>query len=66
MVDLEAERDGMSAVTVPGLFRPSRPTIFSVLGEEQRAEERGETVDEQPETDEESPRYVFGGGVRRR
>jgi hypothetical protein len=29
-----------AAVTAPGLFKRSGPTIFSVLGEEQRASDR--------------------------
>lgn len=38
MIDLDAAKDGEASVTVPGLFKPARPTIFSVLGAERRAE----------------------------
>lgn len=60
VIDLDAAED--EAVTAPGLFRPKRPTIFSVLAEERR---RG-----QHEAEDRSvltrPRYAFGAGVRRR
>lgn len=44
-------------VSAPGLFKPSPPTIFSVLGEEQRADE---TPAEGPEH---SGRFAFGGSA---
>ncbi len=31
VIDLDAAQDGRSPVTAPGLFKRSRPTIFSVL-----------------------------------
>jgi ribosomal protein S16 len=36
VIDLDAAEDG-AAVTVPGLFKPAKPTIFSVLREEREA-----------------------------
>jgi hypothetical protein len=55
VVDLDAAEDGL--VTAPGLFGPAKPTIFSVLGEERRAEETA-----QQETPRRSgPRFAFGG-----
>ena len=36
VIDLDAAGDG-ATVTVPGLFKPAKPTIFSVLREEQEA-----------------------------
>lgn len=36
VIDLDAAVDG-STVTVPGLFKAAKPTIFSVLRQEQEA-----------------------------
>jgi len=52
MIDLDAAEDGHGTVTEPGLFRPARPTIFTVLAEEQRAEAT-------PKPEAAGPRYVF-------
>jgi hypothetical protein len=63
IIDLDATDDDNRTVTAPGLFRPKKPTIFSVLAEEKReAQEAGEERD--PSTS--GPRYAFGGTVRRR
>lgn len=49
-------------MTVPGLFGPARPTIFSVLAEERRRE-----AEEQAEAPRGSGgRYAFRGGPARR
>lgn len=63
VIDLDAARDGYT-VTVPGLFGPARPTIFSALAEERR---RQETEAEPPRRGT-GGRYAFGGGspARRR
>lgn len=37
VIDLDAAEDG-ATVTVPGLFKPARPTIFSVLRQEQETD----------------------------
>lgn len=61
VIDLDAARDG-NTVTVPGLFGPARPTIFSVLAEERRRES-----EEQAEAPRGSGgRYAFRGGPARR
>lgn len=61
VIDLDAARDG-NTVTVPGLFGPARPTIFSVLAEERRRES-----EEQAEpTRGSGGRYAFRGGPARR
>lgn len=57
MVDLDAAEDGQS-VTRPGLFGPSRPTIFTVLAEERRNEEA-------PVVATDGPRFALGGAHRR-
>ena len=44
------------AVTAPGLFKRSGPTIFSVLGEEQRASDPTERRSESS-----GPRFAFKG-----
>lgn len=63
VIDLDEVADG--GVTAPGLFRPSRPTIFSVLGEEERAEER--RSEQHARTSGPSgPRYAFSGAAARR
>lgn len=57
VVDLDAAGGG-SSVSAPGLFRPSRPTLFTVLAEERRAME---AVRSEPEPiPSEGARYVFG------
>lgn len=63
VIDLDAAKDG-TTVTVPGLFGPARPTIFSALAEERRRRES-----EPPEPARGSGgRFAFGGGspTRRR
>lgn len=55
VIDLDAAQDGRSPVTEPGLFKQSKPTIFSVL----RREGYGDS-DEQDEGGERRPRYAFG------
>lgn len=64
VIDLDAAKDG-NTVTVPGLFGPARPTIFSVLAEERRQQEI--EADPKP-TRGSGGRYAFGGGspARRR
>jgi hypothetical protein len=63
VIDLDAARDGSNSVTVPGLFGPARPTIFSVLGEERR---RAEEEAEKEQNARGGGRYSFGGGAPRR
>lgn len=65
VIDLDAAEDGVAKVTVPGLFGPAKPTIFSVLGAEQRAEAGAtdESVDAEPRR---GPRFAFQGGSVRR
>lgn len=65
VIDLDAAENGEAKVTVPGLFGPAKPTIFSVLGAEQRAEAvaTDESVESGPRH---GPRYAFQGGSIRR
>lgn len=65
MIDLAAE-DGSALVTAPGLFGPARPTIFSVLAEEQRAMEAAVEAPAPPQSVVHRPAFAFGGGARRR
>lgn len=62
VIDLDAAKDGGGTVTVPGLFGPAKPTIFSLLGAERRAEQ-AEREDGEPRR---GPRFAFQGGVARR
>lgn len=64
VIDLDAARDGSTTVTVPGLFGPAKPTIFSVLAEERRARENEEQAESQRPVS--GGRYAFGGGAPRR
>ena len=57
VIDLDAAGDG-SAVTTPGLFKPAKPTIFSVLRQEE-----DEVVDVS-EGAERRARHSFGGAFR--
>lgn len=61
VLDLVESEEQTTSVTEPGLFKKSGPTIFSVLGEEQRA------YDPPPPEEHEhtGPRYAFGGSSRR-
>ena len=59
-IDLDAAGDGPTVVTVPGLFGPAKPTIFSVLREEQDNEE------EEAAPRASAPRHGFGGALRLR
>ncbi len=59
-IDLDAAGDG-SAVTTPGLFRPAKPTIFSVLRQERGQED---TVDLTESIRPRRPRHSFGGAFR--
>jgi len=59
-IDLDAAGDGPTVVTVPGLFKPAKPTIFSVLREEQDNEQDEAT----PRAA--APRHGFGGALRLR
>jgi len=63
VIDLNATDEDNRTVTTPGLFRPKKPTIFSVLAEERREEE---LASEDPDPSTSGPRYAFGGSVRRR
>lgn len=65
MIDLAAE-DGSAPVTAPGLFGPAKPTIFSVLAEEQRAMEKTVEANPQPQSVVHRPAFAFGGSARRR
>lgn len=65
MIDLAAE-DGSALVTAPGLFGPAKPTIFSVLAEEERAMEKTEEAPTQPRSVVHRPAFAFGGPTRRR
>lgn len=65
MIDLAAE-DGSALVTAPGLFGPAKPTIFSVLAEEQRAREATVEAHTQPQSVVHRPAFAFGGPVRHR
>lgn len=65
VIDLDAAEKGVAEVTVPGLFGPARPTIFSVLGAEQRAE-AGATEESAEVGPRRGPRYAFQGGSTRR
>lgn len=58
VIDLDAAKDG--SVTVPGLFGPAKPTIFSVLAEEQRAEREEKAEGRHPGAHRFSP----GGSFR--
>lgn len=60
VVDLDAVDEESRPVTSPGLFRPKKPTIFSVLAEEQRAQERSPSEGELAESASTGPRYAFG------
>lgn len=55
VIDLDAAEDG--AVSAPGLFRPKKPTIFTVLAEEQR---RGRHQADEEQSGLRGPRYAFG------
>lgn len=55
LIDLDAAEDGLATVTTPGLFRPARPTIFSVLREEQI---------EAATAERSGPSFGFGGPNR--
>ena len=61
VIDLDAARGG-DTVTVPGLFGPARPTIFSALAEERRRQ----ASEAEPPRRGSGGRYAFGGGVARR
>lgn len=65
VVDLAAE-DGSAPVTAPGLFGPAKPTIFSVLAEEQREIEKAVEADTKPKSVVHRPAFAFGGLTRRR
>lgn len=56
VIDLDAAGDGQATVTTPGLFKPAKPTIFSVLREEQGDEGSDES-------ESRGPRYAFGRGA---
>ncbi len=58
VIDLDAAKDGGATVTVPGLFGPAKPTIFSVLGEERRAQRAEEGVED---ASRRGPRFAFQG-----
>lgn len=60
VIDLDAAKDGATTVTVPGLFGPAKPTIFSVLAEEQRAKREEEGRGRHPGAHRFSP----GGSYR--
>ncbi|MFP3915016.1 MAG: hypothetical protein ACLFWM_09090 [Actinomycetota bacterium] len=64
MVDLDAAGDGSTPVTAPGLFKPARPTIFSVLAEEERERER--SIAENVTGEGAGPRFAFRGALRNR
>lgn len=63
IVDLDAAEDGSPAVSAPGLFGPSKPTIFSVLGEETKNEE---APADEPRGPRHGGRFAFGGPAPRR
>lgn len=65
-IDLNAAGTGSAPVTAPGLFKPAKPTIFSVLAEERRAEQK-QAEDMETVPSSRGPRHAFGGsGARRR
>lgn len=53
VIDLDAAQDGRAPVTTPGLFRQSRPTIFSVL------RRHGEPEGDEGGDPDRRPRYDF-------
>lgn len=55
MIDLDAVKDGAAVVTAPGLFKAAKPTIFSVLRQEQIENATPERA---------GPHYAFGGSAR--
>lgn len=63
-IDLDAAEDG--SVTAPGLFGPARPTIFSVLAEEQRKMDQTLAAARAEAGSGGGPRFAFGGGFRNR
>lgn len=65
VIDLDEAEKGEAKVTVPGLFGPAKPTIFSVLGAEQKAEAVAteESLEVGPRR---GPRFAFQGGSIRR
>lgn len=65
MIDLAAE-DGSAPVTAPGLFGPAKPTIFSVLAEEEREMEKAEESHPRSQSVVHRPAFAFGGSARRR
>lgn len=62
---LDAAGDGTEPVTAPGLFGPVRPTIFTVLAEEQREAEPPAAAQTGTVLDR-GPRFAFGGASRKR
>lgn len=65
VVDLDAAPDGRSPVTAPGLFKESRPTIFSVLRREYE-DEVGAEEEKAADGWERRPRFAFGLSSERR
>jgi len=63
VIDLDASDEDNRTVTSPGLFKPKKPTIFSVLAEERRD---GDMAPEPAEAPVDGPRYAFGTSLRRR
>lgn len=56
VIDLDAATDG-ATVTAPGLFGPSRPTIFTALAQARREQEAAEAESGPVRS---APVYAFG------